>query len=57
MQYSLHEMQAGIEREIRENASTRFYSQEATRAKTVVFGMRILTLVVLALFMLPLSFS
>jgi|GEM_PF-1459612 len=57
MQYSLYEMQAGIEREIRENASTRFYSQEATRAKTVVFGMRILTLVVLALFMLPLSFS
>ncbi|WP_187170442.1 hypothetical protein [Salidesulfovibrio onnuriiensis] len=55
MQYSLFELQNNIEQEIRDNASshTRLESVQAT---AIGVGLRIATLAVLAVFMLPLSF-
>lgn len=57
MQYSLYEMQTDIEREIRENASTRSEREGAFRPGLGRVGSRIAALAVLALLMLPLSIS
>lgn len=56
MQYSLFELQNNIEQEIRENASQHTTRSETLQASVVGVGLRIATLAVLAVFMLPLSF-